>query len=126
MLTAKKERDQVIFHKLRLGNLDGIFLAIEETQGVVTQNNHIPMITVRNEKGLFPRVEDINCHIQEGKQDNDMVFGEPGLRIAKPGKKNKDGDKQGENNGCDQSPDPYSIGILLVIYFHFYACSAPF
>lgn len=126
VLTAKEEGLQLILHELLFRNLDGVFFAVKETQRIVTHHDHLSVVTVRNKIGYVPGVDDVYRHIEHGNKDHKVVFAKPETGLIKPWNKNKYHNDQGEYDGHNQPPEPYSVSVFLVVNFHFYVCSALF
>jgi hypothetical protein len=84
------------------------------------------MVAVRKKTGFLSRVENVNPHVYNGNENDYMVFGQFQIWIAKPGDKYKHYDAHCKSNGHNQSSQPNSVGVFLVVNSHFYACFALF
>lgn len=119
LVLSEIEAFQFVFDEKLFGNLNGVFFADEHAQGVVPEDDHIPLVIVGNESGGFHGQDQVDAHIDERHNGNQEILVEPGFGFL-PGDEDQQDDDQGEGNGHDQPPHPNPVGIFLVVKFHFF------
>ena len=126
VLGFEEEGLQLIGDKLLFGDLDGVLPAGKHAYRVVPYYDHLPLVAVGNKVGTLQVVDPVDDQVNPADHDNNVVFGDPEVRIFEPWNKDQHHDDQGKNGGHDQSAYPDTVSISFVIKFHFFSFAAPF
>lgn len=116
---------QLIFYKMLLGDLDGVFLAGEHAHRVIAHDDLLPLIAKGDEVGAFHIVDPVYSQVDCRNQNDYVVFGDWGFRTIQPGNKDQHYNDQCKDGGHCQSAQPDPVGVFLVIYFHVFSFGAP-